>query len=168
MILTSKWPFVGSVVSVMLLLVLLLLKPRFWFRTAEQSGVVLEVRNLRSLVDSRFSFINVFNRGRLYFRINIIDRINGINLQWISLLFNKHRLNSFVFSSRAIVDAGGDGIDGRFGLGDGDPVTVVNGNVEKFSISIWVADLQVPGLVCGLNWECQYQDGSLEIKNWLF
>jgi len=162
MILTSKWPFVWSVVSVMMML--LLLKPRFRFRTAEQSGVVLEVRNLRSLVDSRFGFINLFTRAGLNFKLNFIDRINWINLQWISLLVNKDRLNGFVLSPWSLVDAGGDGVDGRLGLGDGDPVAVVNGNVKKFSFSIWVADLQVPGVVSSLNWERQYQNGGLEIK----
>ena len=50
-----------------------------------------------------------------------------------------------VLSPRADVEAGCEGINLSLGLSNGHPVAVVDGDVDKFSCSVGIADFQVPG-----------------------
>jgi hypothetical protein len=66
-------------------------------------------------------------------------------------LFYKNSFQLFVFSSRSVVDGSRNRVDGRLGLRDGHPVSVVDGHVEELSLSIRIADLQIPRIVGSVN-----------------
>ena len=48
------------------------------------------------------------------------------------------------------VDRGCDGVDGGLGLGDRDPVSVVDRHAQELAFASGVADLQVPGVISGV------------------
>ena len=79
-------------------------------------------------------------------------------------LFKDDRLQLFVLPPVPGVDRGCDGVDGGLGLGDRDPVSVVDRHAQELAFSAGVADLQVPGVIPGVGGD-QGRDDQKGLKS---
>ena len=79
-------------------------------------------------------------------------------------LFKDDRLQLFVLPPVPGVDRGCDGVDGGRGLGDRDPVSVVDRHAQELAFSSRIADLQVPGVIPGVGGD-QGRDDQKGLKS---